>query len=138
MGIVSRGGLRSHAGVEDGRRRGRSASGVGGGRGKRTRRGREWGGSERAAGRRKGGESRAARRRDGGGRGWGTGCQGGRSWRDASQGGERLDDPQWSAAAASHNGTTGSASQRRRLRCGAENQPVAQSYMRREPVDGEG
>src|SRR5207247_11411258 len=43
MGIGSRGGLRCHAGVEDGRRRGRSASGVGGGRGKRTRRGREWG-----------------------------------------------------------------------------------------------
>src|SRR5207244_1705340 len=42
-----------------------------------------------------------------------------------------------------HNGTTGSDSRRtvvraRRLRCGSDLQPVAQSYMRKEPVDGEG
>src|SRR5882724_5153536 len=47
------------------------------------------------------------------------------------------------SGSASHNGTTGSDSQRtvvrdRRLRCGSEPQPVAQSYMRKEPVDGEG
>src|SRR5439155_689615 len=45
-------------------------------------------------------------------------------------------------SSASHNGTTGSDSQRtvvreRRLRCGSDLQPVAQSYMRKEPVDAQ-